>query len=164
MVGAEGSPRSFRNIARLAQLDIAAQMVVICGRNERLRGRIQRLKTAMPLRAIGFVTHVAELMRSADVLVTKAGGLTLAEAFCSGVAVVVHDVLPGQEAGNLALLLKEQAAEYASDPAALASIVGALYRDSRRRTEVAESGMRLARPYAARDIAYRLLERLESGV
>ena len=62
----------------------------------------------MPLHALGFVDNVAELMRAADMLVTKAGGLTLAEAFCCGVPVVVHDVLPGQEAGNLEYVLQPQ--------------------------------------------------------
>ena len=32
---------------------------------------------------------------------TMESGVTLAEAFCSGVPVIVHDVLPGQEAVNL---------------------------------------------------------------
>ena len=80
----------------------------------------QRLPARMPLQALGFVDNVADLMRSADVLVTKAGGLTLAEAFCCGVPVVVYDVLPGQEAGNLEYVLRHDAVEYAATPEALA--------------------------------------------
>src|SRR5207248_604431 len=105
MVGAEGSPRALRNVAHLVQMDLDARVLVICGRNEQLLQRVERLSSRMPLQAVGFVDNVAERMRSADVLVTKAGGLTLAEAFCCGVPTVVQDVLPGQETGNLDYVL-----------------------------------------------------------
>jgi processive 1,2-diacylglycerol beta-glucosyltransferase len=102
---------------------------------------------------------VAELMRSADVLVTKAGGLTLAEAFCSGVPVVVHDLLPGQEAGNLAFTLRHQAVEYAPRPRQLVETVLALQADPARRTALAARGCGLARPHAAESIARGILQR-----
>jgi UDP-N-acetylglucosamine:LPS N-acetylglucosamine transferase len=160
MVGAEGSPRAFRNIAGLAQLNLDAQLVVICGRNDELQRRVQQLPACMPLRAIGFTNQVADLMRAADVLVTKAGGLTLAEAFCCSVPVVVHDVLPGQETGNLAYVLKHNAVEYAPNPRTLVQVVSELYREPDRRTELTEQAARLARPDAAARIARGLLERM----
>jgi UDP-N-acetylglucosamine:LPS N-acetylglucosamine transferase len=160
MVGAEGSPRALRNVARLAQLDLDAQLLVICGRNEQLRQRVERLSARMPLQALGFVDNVAELMRTADVLVTKAGGLTLAEAFCCGAPVVVHDVLPGQEAGNLEYILGHQAVEYAPTPTHLGQLITELYADSARRAALASSGARLAQPDAARRIVANVLKRL----
>jgi 1,2-diacylglycerol 3-beta-galactosyltransferase len=160
MVGAEGSPRSLRNIARLAGLDLDGQLVVVCGRNDALRQRVQRLPAHLSLRALGFVENIGELMRAADVLVTKAGGLTLAEAFCSHVPVVVQDILPGQEAGNLEYVLDQQAVVFAPDPAALERIIHELSGDSARRARLAERGASLARPDAARRIARDMLARL----
>jgi UDP-N-acetylglucosamine:LPS N-acetylglucosamine transferase len=162
MVGAEGSPRALQNIARLAQSETVpnAQLLVVCGRNEDLRQRVQRLPARLPLAAVGFVDNVAELMRRADVLVTKAGGLTLAEAFCSGVPVVVYDVLPGQEAGNLAYALLHDAVVHARDPAELVRLVGELASDPARRQALAKRGSRLARPAAAETIARNVLARL----
>jgi processive 1,2-diacylglycerol beta-glucosyltransferase len=159
MVGAEGSPRALANIAGLAQLDLAAQLLVICGRNEALRRHVAQLPARMPVRALGFVDNVAELMRAADLLLTKAGGVTLAEAFCCGVPVVVHDVLPGQEAGNLEYVLGEEAVLFAPDPDVLARIARDLVHDPHRRAALAERGARLARPSASREIARGLLER-----
>ncbi len=159
MVGAEGSPRALANIARLAQLELDAQLLVICGRNEALRRHVAQLPARMPVRALGFVDNVAELMRAADLLLTKAGGVTLAEAFCCGVPVVVHDVLPGQEAGNLEYVLSEEAVLFAPDPDVLARIARDLVHDPHRRAALAEHGARLARPSASRQIARGLLER-----
>lgn len=160
MVGAEGSPRALRNVARLLLLDLDAQVVVVCGHNEQLRQQVDRLPRRVPARAVGFVDDMAGLMREADVLVTKAGGLTLAEAFCTGVPVVVHDALPGQEAGNLAYALGRQAAVYAPDPRRLARVLAELYHDPARRAGLAQHGQQLARPDAAARIAAGLLERL----
>jgi UDP-N-acetylglucosamine:LPS N-acetylglucosamine transferase len=162
MVGAEGSPRALDNIARLAQAEttLNAQLVVVCGRNDDLRQRVQHLPARMPLHAMGFVDNVAELMRLADVLITKAGGLTLAEAFCSRVPVVVYDVLPGQEAGNLEYALQRQAVVHAHNPNELIRLVAQLATDPARRAALAERGARLARPAAAITIARNVLARL----
>jgi processive 1,2-diacylglycerol beta-glucosyltransferase len=114
----------------------------------------------MAVRALGFVDDVAALMRAADLLVTKAGGVTLAEAFCCEIPVVVYDVLPGQEAGNLEYLLRRGAVAYAARPKALVSLVESLMQDRRRRAELARCGAEVRRPQAAREIAARMVERL----
>ena len=161
MVGAEGSPRALRSIARLAQLDLPLQLVVVCGRNEALRQRVEHLASRIQLHAVGFVDNVAELMRAADVLVTKAGGLTLAEAFCSGVPVVIHDVLPGQEAGNLAYVLERGAVAYAPSPDELARVVTELHADLDLRAALSARGAHLARPDAAAEIVRNVLRRAD---
>ena len=50
---------------------------------------------------LGYCDNVPELMRAADLLVTKAGPGTIAEASLAEVPVVVYDFIPGQERGNL---------------------------------------------------------------
>jgi len=50
---------------------------------------------------LGYSHDVPRLMRAADLLVTKAGPGTLAEASIAEVPVVVYDFVPGQERGNL---------------------------------------------------------------
>ena len=159
MAGAEGSPRTLTNLARLAAVNLPAQLIVVCGKNAELRFRVEHLSTRMPLKALGFVEDVADLMRAADVLVTKAGGLTLAEAFCCRVPVVIHDVLPGQETGNLEYVVGQGAAEYAPRPKALVEIVGRLVADPTQRAQLADRGARLGRPQAAQQITANILER-----
>jgi UDP-N-acetylglucosamine:LPS N-acetylglucosamine transferase len=162
MVGAEGSPRALRNIAELARSDIDAQLVVVCGRSRRLRERIEALPARIPVRALGFVETISGLMRSADLLVTKAGGLTLAEAFCCGVPVVIHDVLPGQEAGNVEYVVEHGAAVHTSTPLELVETIRGLAADPVRRRRLGACGAALARPSAARDIAANILSRVDA--
>jgi UDP-N-acetylglucosamine:LPS N-acetylglucosamine transferase len=162
MVGAEGSPRALRNVAALADLPFDGQLIVVCGRNRRLREQVEALPSRLPLRALGFVQNVADLMRASDVLVTKAGGVTLAEAFACGAPVVVHDVLPGQEAGNLRYVSRHDAALYAPSGADLESVVSSLFAEPDRRAALAQAGRALARPGAAATIAASMLRRAES--
>ena len=159
-VGAEGSPRALRNLAALGLSDVDADLVILCGRNQVLRRRIEHLPSRMPRQTLGFVEDMAALMRSADLLLTKAGGVTLAEAFCCGLPVVVHDLVPGQEFGNLEYVLARGAAAYAPTPGALVQTVAELVGDSPRREQLAERGARLARPLAAAEIAANVLARL----
>ena len=163
MMGAEGSPRALRNLAALASSTLDAQLVVVCGRSQDLRSQIQHLRARLPMQVLGFAEDVETLMRSADVLVTKAGGVTLAEAFCTGIPVVVHDVLPGQESGNLEYVLARGAVAYASTPRRLVRTLAELETDPARRALLADCGARLARPHAAQQIVANVLRRLESA-
>lgn len=163
MVGAEGSPRALHNLRTLAGLPLDAQLIVVCGRNARLRARAECLPMRAPRRVLGFVENVADLMRSADLLITKAGGVTLAEAFTCEVPVIVTDVLPGQEHGNLLFAARQGAVEHAPTPDRLAELVAGLRAAPTRRTELARRGRALARPDAAPRTATGMLARLEAS-
>jgi 1,2-diacylglycerol 3-beta-galactosyltransferase len=78
-------------------------LVVVTGRNAALRSRLEELAPSLPtpMSVLGFRNDIPELMRACDLLVTKAGPGTLAEASVAQVPVVVYDYVPGQERGNL---------------------------------------------------------------
>jgi len=50
---------------------------------------------------LGFTDKIPEYFRAVDLLVTKAGPGTLAEANAAQLPVVVYDYVPGQERGNV---------------------------------------------------------------
>jgi UDP-N-acetylglucosamine:LPS N-acetylglucosamine transferase len=74
--------------------------------------------------------------------------------------VVVHDLLPGQEAGNLQFVREHGAVELAHGPRDVAQVVGELIEQPARREALAARGARLARPHAASEIAANLVRRL----
>lgn len=81
-------------------------LVVLCGKNQQLKDRVDALKLNK-IRALGFYQNPQELYQLADVLVTKPGGLTIAEALQAGVKILITHTLPGQEEPNYDYLLKE---------------------------------------------------------
>jgi len=75
----------------------------VTGRNKALRAKLSELAPSLPtpMTILGYCDNVPELMRAADLLVTKAGPGAIAEASLAEVPVVVYDFIPGQEYGNL---------------------------------------------------------------
>ncbi len=75
----------------------------MCGRNAKL---LQRLRAkgspnGLVLLATGFVDNLHEWMAAADVIVTKAGPGTIAEALISGLPILLNGNIPCQEEGNI---------------------------------------------------------------
>lgn len=68
------------------------RLVVLCGRNERLR---QRLRGHNGCLALGWRDDLPTLFAAAGVLVDNAGGTTCAEAFAARLPVVTYHPLPG---------------------------------------------------------------------
>jgi UDP-N-acetylglucosamine:LPS N-acetylglucosamine transferase len=85
--------------------DIAASghalPVVVCGRNDALRAR---LSAAGRPYVFGWVEDMADLIRSCDVVVQNAGGLSASEALACRVPVLTYRCLPGHGRRNAAVL------------------------------------------------------------
>jgi len=103
MAGGEGGGKLLPTTLALAKSKIPLHLVVVTGRNASLRTKLEELAPSlrMPMTILGYSHEVPALMRAADLLVTKAGPGTLAEASIAEVPVVVYDFVPGQERGNL---------------------------------------------------------------
>lgn len=78
-----------------------AQVLLLCGRNVRLRARFADDDDVV---ALGWRDDVPELMALADVLVHNAGGLTLTEALTAGLPAITFRPIPGHGIANAALL------------------------------------------------------------
>jgi len=87
----------------LLAADLPLRVTIVCGGNARLRRRLTRISAGRAT-VLGWCDDVAGLMRACDVVVTKAGSVTLAEAWSQGRPVLVYHVFPGQEEGNVALI------------------------------------------------------------
>jgi processive 1,2-diacylglycerol beta-glucosyltransferase len=129
--------------------------VVIVGRSARSAERVLQAAHAVsyPVRVLGFVGNVHDYMHAADVLITKPGGLTSAEALAAQVPMILFKPLPGQEERNTRYLAGAHAAlrvKRAKDlPDAIATVLGS----QEARDEMRASMRRLAKPHAAEEIA-----------
>jgi processive 1,2-diacylglycerol beta-glucosyltransferase len=148
----------------LLELRHPVQLVVICGRSEELKGRLETLArarsrdvTSAP-HVVGYTTEMDEYMAAADLLVGKPGGLTSSEALARGLALVIVHPIPGQEERNADHLLEAGAAIRCNNLPALAWKIDRLLDDPRRLAEMRAKARRMARPHAARDIAAALVE------
>jgi len=79
------------------------KLLVVCGRNQRLYKRLER-KGYSTARLFGFVEDISELMRQADIIITKPGGSTIAEALAMELPLIFIKGIPGQETENARIL------------------------------------------------------------
>ncbi|MEV0719684.1 glycosyltransferase, partial [Asanoa sp. NPDC050611] len=153
--GAEAA-RGMRSWTR-AIVNSAADVdvVAICGRDERLREDLARLAVRSPGRLVvtGFVDNIADWLRSADVLVTKAGPGTIAEATSCGTPMLLAGHLRGQETGNTEIVARAGAGRAVHGRRELLSQIEDLRADPARVGRMRAAAARLGRPTAAAEIA-----------
>jgi processive 1,2-diacylglycerol beta-glucosyltransferase len=145
------------SVRALTELGRDLTAVVIVGRNEALRRRVEESARTVPfeMRALGFVDTVADYMRASDVLLTKPGGLTSSEALSAELPMILVKPLPGQEERNARYLIGRGAALRAGRD--LAATVARVLDESTC-SDALQLGMaELRKPDAARSIAERII-------
>ncbi|WP_024788213.1 MULTISPECIES: MGDG synthase family glycosyltransferase [unclassified Lebetimonas] len=99
----------------------ALQIVAVCGKNKKQQFLLKTLKKNLPdnvkLKIFSLLTHddLLSLMNIADVLITKAGGLTPVEAFSIGVPTILLNILSGHERENASFFARLGVAKLASN-------------------------------------------------
>jgi processive 1,2-diacylglycerol beta-glucosyltransferase len=104
-VGGGNIPKIFKEFVR-GDLDV--QAIFLAGKNNELRAEAERLaKTAkFPIKVIGYSDEIEKLMQSADVMISKLGGLTTFEALACRLPIIADATTPPmpQEAGTSKLI------------------------------------------------------------
>eukprot|EP00619_Florenciella_sp_RCC1007_P004631 CAMPEP_0205911628 /NCGR_PEP_ID=MMETSP1325-20131115/5279_1 /ASSEMBLY_ACC=CAM_ASM_000708 /TAXON_ID=236786 /ORGANISM="Florenciella sp., Strain RCC1007" /LENGTH=311 /DNA_ID=CAMNT_0053278187 /DNA_START=142 /DNA_END=1077 /DNA_ORIENTATION=+ len=139
------------------------QMVVVCGKNEGARRNLEALAgelegggAGLTMTCTGFVTNMDEWMSAADVLVTKAGPGTIAEAAIKGLPVMLSTFLPGQEAGNVDFVKESGFGDYSPDPEVIAARVSEWFGDPSALNSMRSAALASGRPAATLDVARNL--------
>lgn len=139
---------------------LPAFLAVVCGRNAHLVNDLEAHNWQLSHKIYGFVREMPEMMRAADVIVTKAGPGTISEAFIAGLPIILYSRLPGQEEGNVSYVVDEGAGVWAPEPGQVVNALRGWLANPAARERVAAASSRLARPQATRQIARLLAEQM----
>ena len=90
LFGSEGSNVMFSIARHLGNSARDLQLIMICGKNERLRQRLNRLQTRNRIVVEGFTTDVPRYMQLADFFIGKPGPGSISEAVKMGLPVIVE--------------------------------------------------------------------------
>jgi len=101
---------------------------------------------------LGYVSRMAEYMAAAEILITKAGPGTIAEAASLGVPVILTSFLPGQEAGNVDVVLEQEFGVFFSKPTDISSKVIQWIQDPDLLCRMSQNASKAGHPNAASDI------------
>jgi len=121
------------------------QIIAVCGTNDALYARLAALQDKLPtrivLKVMGLVPRrdMGVAMRSADILITKAGGMTPAEAFTLGLPTILLDAISGHERENAALFLRQGLAKLATSPDKTGEVIAELLSDPEKRDSMLDA-------------------------
>ncbi len=155
--GGDGMGNVFPIARAVAEARLAVQMVVVAGRNAALRSRLEAISWQVPARVLGFVENMADLMHTADLLITKSGPSTISEALCCGLPMLISGGLRGQEEGNGEWVARTGAALLTPTTETVVAAVRDLVQDGNQRLlHMSDQARRAARPNAAASVARSL--------
>lgn len=137
------------------------QVVVLCGHNSDLLDQLHAatVGSALPTAVLPFVDSLADLMSACDLLITKGGGLTTAEAVARRIPMVLDmlsEPMP-QEAGTVNLLIEAGLAQPMKSIADIARIVQSFQPAPDRLDKPLPAVHNLDRSDAVFDIAREIL-------
>jgi processive 1,2-diacylglycerol beta-glucosyltransferase len=166
--GSEGMGQIQEVINSLLRLPQPPQLIVLAGRNARLKWRCEQIgwrnkKGARPsLRVLGWTEHVPLLMRAADLMVSKLGN-TFDEAMVAELPLVALKPPPGSERVQYRLLEEWNVGRAVHTLDEMAETVSQLLADGLERARMRKNAHLRARPSAAVRLARWLSARCEEA-
>jgi len=143
---------------------LPVQLIVATGGDDERYEELQKMEWHRPTHVYNFVENMPTMMRAADIIVCKAGGLTVTESLACGLPLMLTDVIPGQETGNAEYVVNGGAGEMIDAPLkALETVCHWLLNDGALLKERSANATKLGRPRAAYDIVERAWALMECG-
>jgi UDP-N-acetylglucosamine:LPS N-acetylglucosamine transferase len=148
-IGGGNVPQIFRELVR-GELDV--QAIFLAGKNEDLKREAEELaKTAkFPVKVIGYSDEIEKLMQSANVMISKLGGLTTFEALACRLPIIADATTPPmpQEAGTVNFIHKRGAGILLEKATDIVPTIQNLVSDTKKYAEMKAATVNLAVPNA----------------
>ncbi|MHB1505789.1 MAG: MGDG synthase family glycosyltransferase [Sulfobacillus sp.] len=162
MAGAYGMIGGFAEVIdQVVTRGPAVTYLALTGHDQALAEALKEVASRAPNRLVtqGYLSETWDVMRIADILVSKAGGLTTSEAMACGLPMAIFRPIPGQEMANVRLVLDEGAGFWATTVDALVEGLHRFFSQAGEREQMRQAASRAGRPQAAADIVQDLLAR-----
>ena len=110
MGGSFGAGNIKDTLKELLYLDRDFQVLVITGRNESLKEKLERALNSdkypldKKIAVLGFTKNMNDILSAVDIIISKPGGLTTTECLLKELPMIIPYYIPGQEEENLDFL------------------------------------------------------------
>jgi processive 1,2-diacylglycerol beta-glucosyltransferase len=164
MGGSEGifGTTNFHDLLQYIQTPVEA--IAITGSNQELYEKLKTVNLHYPeIKICSYVENIAGLMEVADVLVTKAGGISVSEALAKGLPMIIYKPSPGQEEANASYLRQHRAAIVAKGERRLRTIIQRFIDDEPFHDRFYKNCLKLGKPDSADQSAQLILKIIQPG-
>ncbi len=160
MGGGRGTGPIERVVRELIRIKSHFQIIAVTGCNDKLKNKLEKEKNYFkkPIRIIGYTDTINEIMEVSTLIITKPGGLSVAEALTKKLPMIILRPIPGQEINNTQFLLDEGVALKANNERGAAELASRLLMTPSRLKNMRRKCRENSNPQAAFKIAKLILE------
>ncbi len=164
-VGGGNIPQIFKELIQ-GELDV--QAIFLAGKNDELRAEAEKLALTakFPVKVIGYSNDIEKIMQSANVMVSKLGGLTTFEALACRLPIIADITTPPmpQEAGTVNLIAKRGAGLMLKKTSDIVPTIRILLDDTKKYSEMRDAAAILSSPDSTRRIIEEITALLPKSV
>jgi len=151
-----GKPRAI--VRELAKITLPLQIVLVTGRNERLRREAESATGKQPgCKVFGWVDNMQEWLAAADFVLNKPSGLAMLEAMACGVPFLAVDPLPGNERRHCDLIERWRTGCWIRSHGEIAPVIERFLTHPDEVAGMRERARALSRPRATYEAAEAIL-------
>ncbi|ABP67915.1 Monogalactosyldiacylglycerol synthase [Caldicellulosiruptor saccharolyticus DSM 8903] len=132
--------------------DESYQIIVVTGKNKTLKKSLEERNFGRKVVVFGFISFIDKLMAISDILITKPGGLTCAEALSCKLPMILISPIPGQEERNTFYLINNGAAAYVKNIESFDIVFNQIINNPQRLEHMKLACSFLAKPSSSNDI------------
>lgn len=142
-------------IESLDKTNIALQEIIVTGTNTKLFNSLQKKvkKYKKKILIFGYTDQINKFMSASDIIITKPGGITTAEALSKRLPMIIVKPIPGQEENNTSFLIEKQAALRIDDAENINITIEDLLLNPDKLKALSQSAANISKPNASMDIA-----------
>lgn len=118
-------------VTALNDATLPIQLILVAGGDDELAEALKAIDWQIPVAHFHYVEEMPRLMNVADALVSKAGGLIVAESLAAGLPLLIIPSTPEHEAGNAAYVVSNGAGDHVEEPPMLRDKVDLWLADER---------------------------------
>ena len=139
------------------------QFIIVAGRDDKLKKQLEqsKIKNNFNARIFGFINNLEEYMEVSDLILTKAGGLTMSECLAKGLPMVINDIIPVQEEDNLNYVIAHNAGIDARSIKKSIDSILELSSDPTKLQKMKENCKKIAKPDAPRDLVDFVVSKIQ---
>jgi len=134
------------------------QLIIVCGKNKKLYNQLLNKKFNKSVKIFSYTEDIPKFMSFSDIIITKPGGITIAESLAKGLAIIVFKPIPGQEENNLKFLVRENLVFNAKKLREILCIVERLLLDKENLRRIQRRARSFSQPESSLKIADLVLE------
>jgi 1,2-diacylglycerol 3-beta-galactosyltransferase len=153
-IGSKRVEHLYDSLRVLNHSGLQLQLAIVAGGDDALYQRLKETKWHQETHLYNFVTDMPTLMRGADCVLGKAGGLTVTETLACGLPLILVSVIPGQETGNADYVIEGKAGDLARSPIEVLEVMCHWLEDGKKLYDLrVQNAHRLGYPRAAYKVA-----------